>query len=123
MARKGESMKKSSHFTTQEKGSVKNIRSMIAFVVCILATVVAAFATPGAQLARHTNPITVTGPCCQNIAGESVKITEPSTVAPVILTWSIEYVSTGPFAFGISINGGGCGDYGLELLPTETASN
>jgi hypothetical protein len=101
--------------------SMKNKRSMIAFVVCVLVAAVAAFATPGPQLARHTTPITVTGPCCQNIADESVKITEPATLAPVILTWSMEYVSTGPFAVGVSINGGGCGDYGPEYLPQKTA--
>jgi hypothetical protein len=99
---------------------MKTKRSIIVSVACMLIAVVAVFATPGPQLARHTTPITVTGPCCQNIAGESVKITEPAALAPVILTWSMEYVSTGPFSVGVSINGGGCGDYGPEYLPLET---
>jgi hypothetical protein len=70
---------------------------------------------------RASNPVTVTGPCCQNIPGEVVAINEPATVVPVVLVWSIDYVASGPFAFGVSINGGGCGDYGPEWIPKATA--
>lgn len=108
---------------TYSKLNRKAVVLAAAVTLTILAGSLSAFAVPASQVHRSTTPITVSGPCCQNINGESVKITEPSLVAPVILVWSMEYVSTGPFAFGVSINGGGCGDYGPEWLPTETASN
>lgn len=95
----------------------------LASLACLLLVAVSAFAMPPAQVHRSTTQVIVTGPCCQNIAGETVKITEPSTVTPVVLEWSMEYVSSGPFAVGVSINGGGCGDYGPEWLPQETAVN
>ena len=40
-------------------------------------------------------------------------------VVPIVVTWSMEYNSTGPFAVGIRINGGGCGDYGPEYVPVH----
>lgn len=101
----------------------KSIPILAVVLACLTLASVAAFAVPTNQVHRSTSQVTVTGPCCQNIPGESVTITEPATVAPVILVWSMEYVATGPFGLGISINGGGCGDYGPEWIPKATAVN
>ena len=43
---------------------------------------------------------------------ESVHVTEPSTIAPVIVTWSTDYQATGVFLAGLSVNGGPCTLYG-----------
>jgi len=43
---------------------------------------------------------------------ESVKVTEPSAVVPVIVTWSTDYQATDTFLVGLSVNGGTCTLYG-----------
>jgi len=95
-------------------------RRFVTFVACMLTTA-AALAVPVGQVHRTTTQIKVTGPCCQDISGETVTITEPANLVSVVLEWSMEYVSTGPFAVGVRINGGGCGDYGPEYIPTKAA--
>jgi hypothetical protein len=99
----------------------------IAALACFLVLgSVAGFASSANQIAFSKTPITVNGGCCPNIPGEAVSINEPSTVAPVVLVWSMEFNSTGPFAFGVSLNGGGCGEYGptdlgeFKLAPPVT---
>ena len=101
----------------------KSPRFAFASLACILLAAVSAFAVPPAEVHRSTTQITVTGPCCQNISGETVKITEPVNVTPVVLEWSMEHVSSGPFAVGVSVNGGGCGDFGPEFVPQASAAN
>jgi len=51
------------------------------------------------------------GLCCFSWS-ESVTVTEPSTVAPVIVTWSTDYQATGAFLIALSVNGGPCRFFG-----------
>jgi hypothetical protein len=88
-----------------------------AMAIVLMAGSTAAFAVPAGQVHRSLTSVTLVGACCQDVPGETVKVTEPTVVAPIVITWSMEYNSTGPFAVGIRINGGGCGDYGPSYVP------
>lgn len=96
--------------------------AVLAFVV--VAGSVSAFALPANQVHHSLNPIIVTGPCCQDITGETVTVTEPATVTPVVVEWSMEYVASGPFG----LDSGSTPEYAettdlrvfqKQLLPTE----
>lgn len=94
-----------------------------AMLACLfVAGSVAAFAVPRAQVHLSKTPITMQGGCCQDVAGETVQVTEPAALVPVVVTWSVQYTSNGPFSFGIRLNGGGCGDYGPTFMPTISGS-
>src|SRR5437764_196807 len=63
------------------------------------------------------------GACCFSWL-EKVSVNEPSTVAPVVVTWSTDYQASGFFFAGISLNGGVCQFYGSEVLaPTSSFDN
>jgi len=73
-----------------------------------------------------TNPIlrvledqTFVGQCCFSF-GESVSISEPATIKPVIVTWSGDYAPNSADAYfvGLSVNGGECTTvgYGARVL-------
>ena len=51
------------------------------------------------------------GACCFSWL-ETVQVTEPATVVPVIVTWSTDYQATGPFLAGLSVNGHPCKFFG-----------
>lgn len=90
----------------------------LAAIACLLvAGSMSAFAVPPDQVHRSLTSVTLAGACCQDVPGETISVTEPAAVAPVVLTWSMEYNSTGPFAVGIRVNGGGCGDFGPAFVP------
>ena len=44
---------------------------------------------------------TYTGPCCSRW-DESVTVNEPSTLVPIVVTWSTDYQSNAPFIVGLS---------------------
>ncbi len=58
--------------------------------------------------------------------GESVSISEPATLAPVVVTWSVRYFvdTADTYYVGLNVNGMGCltGVYGPENLP-DIATN
>ena len=83
------------------------IRMAIACVVLGIATT--AFAVPPNEVLLNGNPQTLTGICCFSW-GETVSITEPGTVVPVVVTWSTDYRATANLFFnvGISVNGHPC---------------
>jgi hypothetical protein len=90
----------------------------IAALTClVLAASVSAFAVPSGQVHRSLTNVTLTGACCQDIPGETVTVTEPTTVTPIVINWSFQYLATGPFGFGVRVNGGGCGNFGPTFAP------
>jgi hypothetical protein len=94
-----------------------------ALLACVfVANSIGAFAVPANQVHLSKTPLQIQGACCQNVAGETVEVSEPTATVPVIVTWSVQYTSDGPFSFGIRVNGGGCGDFGPTFIPTSSAT-
>jgi hypothetical protein len=86
---------------------------------------VSSFATAKGQVARNLFITTTTAECCV-ILGPTVKINEPVTVAPVIVTWSADYIVSDTVQFALSLNGGPCLFYGpsvANLFASGTASS
>jgi hypothetical protein len=52
--------------------------------------------------------------------GESVSVTEPATVVPVIVTWSADFAENDEFLVGLSLNGGQCTAYGSRVIPWQS---
>jgi hypothetical protein len=83
------------------------------------------FATSGGQVARNLFITTTAAKCCVML-GPRVKINEPVTVAPVIVTWSADYIVFDTVQFALSLNGGPCLFYGpsvANLFASGTASS
>jgi hypothetical protein len=72
---------------------------------------ISSFATNKGQVARNLFITTYTAQCCVTI-GPTVKINFPTTTAPVIVTWSADYIVFDTVLFGLSVNGGPCLFYG-----------
>lgn len=81
----------------------------------VLAGSVPASAVPPEQVFVTLVGKTVSGPCCFSF-DDSVKVTEPATVVPVIVTWSTEQKTDGLYLAGLSVNGGPCTAYGSRTL-------
>src|ERR1700723_324815 len=98
--------------------SKSNVTFLAAVTCVVLAGAIAAFAVPVAQVFRYTNsPVTFTGVCC-SFWGESVSITEPKAVAPVLVTFNADYQASAEGNAGISLNGGSCNIFfGSNRLP------
>jgi len=67
---------------------------------------------------RSTADGTYTGPCCTRW-DQSVTVYEPSTLAPVVVTWSTDYQSNAPFIVGLSLNGGVCTLFGSASVTAQ----
>jgi len=81
-------------------------------VVCLGTLVIpTASAVSSKELLRVQQNQAFQGFCCFSWL-ESVRVTEPSTVAPVIVTWSTDYQATDTFIAGLSVNGGTCTLFG-----------
>jgi hypothetical protein len=107
---------------TVSRISLRNAVLTALFTCLLVAGSVAAFAVPPNQVHLSKTPVQIQGQCCQDVAGESVQVSEPAETVPVIVTWSVQYTSNGPFDFGIRVNGGGCGDFGPTFMPTSSAT-
>jgi hypothetical protein len=68
---------------------------------------VSAFAVPAAQVAVTTGVQSVTARCCVLI-NPMVRVTEPTTLTPVIVTWSADYNVSGTTEVALSVNGAPC---------------
>jgi hypothetical protein len=89
-------------------------------IACLIAAgSVSAFAVPASQVARVMTGQTITAQCCVPF-GPTVRVTEPAVVAPVIVTWSSDYIVAGTVQFGLSLNGGPCLFYGASVAPSLT---
>jgi len=81
-----------------------------------------ASAIPASQTLRITHAQTFTGLCCFSW-GETVKLVEPATVTPVLVTWSSDYFANAQMFVGISLNGRSCAFYGSGQVPPYSASS
>jgi hypothetical protein len=101
-----------------------NQRSLVllAALVCIIAaSSVSAVAAPKSQAVRGNND-SHTGRCCSRW-GASVRVNEPETPVPIVVTWSTDYQSNAPFLTGLSLNGSVCTFYGPAFIPASTPSD
>ena len=83
----------------------------VGLTVVLLMAPLSSFATNKGQVARNLFITTTTAQCCV-ILGPTVKINFPTTTAPVIVTWSADYIVFDTVLFGLSVNGGACAFYG-----------
>jgi hypothetical protein len=81
----------------------------VVFLATLL-TPTASAVTPK-ELLRVEHNQAFEGLCCFSWL-ETVQVTEPSTVVPVIVTWSTDYQATGVFLVTLSVNGGPCRFFG-----------
>jgi hypothetical protein len=90
----------------------------------ILAGSICAIAITGTQIFRYTgSPVTLTGACCSSW-NEAVSITEPTTVVPVLVTFSTDYQASLEGQVGLSLNGGSCDlFFGPNRLPEFTGGS
>jgi hypothetical protein len=68
------------------------------------------------QVIHDTSSRTFNGICCFSWR-DTVQVTEPTVVVPVVVTWSMVYQSQAAFFVGLSVNGGPCTFYGSGELP------
>jgi hypothetical protein len=83
----------------------------VATTMVLMVGALSAFATPTQQVARTTTVQTIMAKCCV-LFSPSVRINEPSTIAPVIVTFGADYNLSGTAQLGLSVNGGPCVAYG-----------
>jgi hypothetical protein len=89
---------------------------MAALACMMLAESVSVFAVPVSQVARDLTGRTISAECCV-LLGPMVRVTEPTVVTPVALTWSTDYPVNNEIRFGLSVNGGTCTSYGPTVGP------
>ncbi|MBZ5654222.1 MAG: hypothetical protein LAO56_02970 [Acidobacteriia bacterium] len=105
--------------------SIANKRRLVllAALACVIATTSnTAFAVPKSQVLRSIADGAHTGRCC-SIWDESIRVNEPDTLVPVVVTWSTEYQSNAPFLTGLSVNGGPCTFYGPGTIPASAPAD
>jgi hypothetical protein len=88
---------------------MKRLVIRVAVVCVVLGMAAAAFAVPPNEVLLNGNLQTFTGVCCFSW-GETVSITEPKALVPVVVTWSTDYRATANLFFnvGVSVNGHPC---------------
>lgn len=79
----------------------------LATACLVMAVQMPAFAVPPGELLRVQQNTPFQGMCCFSMR-EKVSVTEPSVIAPVIVTWSTDYQATREFVVSVSVNGGPC---------------
>jgi hypothetical protein len=105
-----------------ELKTMKRCLTTFVFLCAIVGMATAAFAVPPNQVLSGLGGRTITGPCCFSWE-EGVTVTEPNTVVPVVVTWSVNFQSTRDlFQVGISVNGHVCQIFGPHSLTDEPAS-
>src|SRR5215470_14399568 len=92
-----------------KSSSIKKHAIYLAMVCAVLACVPSAHAVPANQVLRNLNNQVFTGFCCVDW-NETVSIVEPTTVVPVVVTWSADFhlQSLVFIQAGISTNFGPC---------------
>lgn len=96
---------------------------LLATLACVFASgSISAFAGPKAQVFRSVADGPHTGRCCSGW-DQSVRVNEPNTPIPVVVTWSTEYRSNAPFLSGLSLNGGPCTFYGPGTIPASAPAD
>ncbi len=102
---------------TTSSAARNNKMTLIAALACImLAGSISAFAVPTTQVSRVLPFSTFVGKCCF-LWNQTVQITEPANVAPVVVTWSADVFLNDEIIVGLSLNGGSCIAYGTREIP------
>ena len=86
---------------------MKRLVIEIAVVCIVLGSAIAAFAVPPSEVVRKETNETFTGQCCFSWS-ETVTVTEPKSLVPVVVTFSTDFVATGLIQVGVAINGHPC---------------
>jgi len=102
--------------------SKRNLVCVAALVCMIAAGSISALAVPKAQVLREVAGGPHTGRCC-SVWDESIRVNEPETVVPIVVTWSTQYQSNAPFLAGLSLNGGPCTFFGPPSVPSYASSD
>lgn len=90
--------------------------SLVAALVCmIVAGSVSALAVPNDAIFVNVSDRIVSGVCCFSW-DETVKVTEPAQVTPVVVTWNANFTTGGIHLVGLSVNGGACTAYGPRTM-------
>ncbi len=79
-----------------------------------------AFAVPPNQLLRKGDTRVITGKCCFSW-GETVTVTEPAKVTPVVVSWNTDYQTNVLINVGIAVNGHPCQVSSFQNLDTSGA--
>ena len=96
-----------------------NQRVVLIAIACVLMGMAAlAFAVPPNEVVRVETNQTFTGVCCFTW-GETVTLTEPRALVPVVVIWSTDYQTSGNFVAGISVNGHPC----MSMHPLDQLFN
>ncbi len=96
----------------------RNILCLTTVVFLIVSLAASAFAVPKQQVLLSTGK-QLTGKCCF-MWGESVSVTEPTAVVPVVVTWSADFAENDEFMVGLSLNGGQCTAYGSRVIAQQS---
>ena len=97
------------------------IRLLAALIVTIAMACGSALAANKGILRSNADG-TYTGQCCSRW-DESVTVYEPSTLVPVVVTWSTDYQSNAPFIVGLSLNGGACTFFGSASMTAQNPND
>lgn len=94
--------------------TITNGKAFFVAIIClVMGFATSAHAVPEKQLLRRFDTQVFTGGCCF-LWNESVSVTEPKTVVPVVVTWSTDYKIDfqKSVAAGLSVNGSACQNLG-----------
>ena len=96
----------------------KRILVFLAAAVCMIAAgSSSALAVPASQVYRNYNTQHFAGICCA-LWGDTVAVTEPTTIQAVVVTWTAEYFTFwDSFYVGLSVNGGPSLAFGARSIP------
>ena len=100
-----------------QKVQNRNIVCLTTVVFLVVSLAVSDFAVPPKQVLLSTGK-QLTGKCCF-MWDETVSITEPAAVVPVIVTWSADFAVNDEFLVGLSVNRNACTAYGSREIPWQ----
>ena len=106
----------------------RSVMFVATLAIVLMMGSMSAFAVPPEQVARISNAVTFAGKCC-SLWNETVRIATPTTVVPVVVTWSADVVINDTnrvgddFLVGLSVNGSPCTAYGSREIPNLFSRN
>lgn len=95
--------------------SMKYILAVFTLTVGIMWATQPAAAVPTNQVLKLQPNRTIVGKCCF-LWDETVTITEPATLAPVVVTFSTDFQESGTFVVKLSVNNRPCQAFGPSIL-------
>ena len=90
----------------------------LAILSCLMiAGSTSALAVPPTEVARTLTNQAILGKCCV-LFGPQTRVTEPTAVVPVVVTWSTDYQDSNEWILsGLSLNGRPCSFFGSGSFP------